>query len=98
MCQARISFPDPVRATGTVLCGDDDRLSRRPHDRTWHEAAQPYLGALQVGEDSDLPPGGRGRIADQTARFGMVLTLAMAEVQPRDVHACRNQGCDARWC
>ena len=60
----------PVVGALAVLDGDPDPLAGGPVDRTVGEAAEPDLGALQVGEDGDVAAGGVGRLAHLVERAG----------------------------
>ncbi|SKU68224.1 Uncharacterised protein [Mycobacteroides abscessus subsp. abscessus] len=50
------------------------------------ESAQPDLGALKIGEHADRPPGIIGCLAHPAVVLLVVSVLAVAEVQPCDVH------------
>ena len=70
-----------------VLDGDPDALAGRPLDRAVGEAAEPDLRALQVGQHGDVAAGGLGRPANLVEAAAVLGVLAVAEVQPGDVHA-----------
>jgi hypothetical protein len=70
-----------------VLDGDAYPLTGTPVGRAVGEAAQPDLRPLEVGEDGDVAVGrlcGLAHLAEAPAVLGV---LAVAEVQPGDVHA-----------
>ena len=55
------------------------------------EPAEPDLGALQIGEDAD-GASGRVRCGADTLVVGFVIgVVAVAEVEPRDVHSGLDQ-------
>ena len=82
----------PVVVAGDVLDGDPDPLAGRPLDRAVGEPAEPDLGALQVGQHGDVAPGQLGGPAHLAEAPAVLLVLAVAEVEPGDVHARVDEG------
>ncbi len=94
--EALVRGGDPVVGAGHVVDGDPHLLAGAPlqRARAGREPAQPDLRPLQVGEDPDgVALGVRGR-ADHVVHPLVVFTVAVAEVQPRDVHAGLDQLAD----
>ena len=74
-----------------VVDGDADGLAVGPEGRAVGEPAEPDLGALQVGEDADGAPGHVGCGADPLVVGLVIGVVAVAEVEPRDVHSGLDQ-------
>ena len=55
------------------------------------ERADAHLRAREILEDRDRPPGAARRLAHQARGLGVLVVGAVAEVQPRDVHAGLDQ-------
>ena len=68
------------------------RLADRQLDPTLPEAADSELGPLQVGDDSDRPPGGLFHDADRPVALGVLLVAAVGEVEAERVRTRFVQG------
>jgi hypothetical protein len=93
--EALVGGGDAVVRARHVVDGDPHLLAGAPLDRARREPPEADLGALQVGEDADRAPLGVGRVPDHVVDLLVVLARAVAEVQPRDVHACLHELPDA---
>ena len=92
----------PVVGALAVVDRDPHGFAVGPERGTGGEPAEPDLGALQVGEDADRMPGHIGGCADALVGGLVVGVVAVAEVEPRDVHPGLDQcpdrlvGCGGR--
>ena len=59
------------------------------------QAADAELGPLQVGQDADGPPGGVGGGPHMGIGVGVLVVVAVGEVEPGDVHPGADEGGDA---
>ena len=78
-----------------VVDGDAHGLALGPEGRARGEAAEADLGSLQVGEDADGTSGDVGGGADPLVVGLVIGVVAVAAVQPRDIHSGLDQGPDS---
>ena len=74
-----------------VVDGDADGFAVRPVGGPAGEPPEPDLGALQIGKDADRAPRHIGCRADPLVMGLVIGVLAVAEVEPRDIHAGLDQ-------
>src|SRR5918995_463732 len=85
--QARIRRADLLLVAGDVPSRDREAGAGDELDRALLEAGGADLRTLQVDEDADRPPRRVARRADVLVHPLVVGVVAVAEVQPGDVHA-----------
>ena len=81
----------PVVGALAVVDRDPHGLAVGPVRGTGGEPSEADLRALQVGEDADGAPGHVGGGADALVVGFVVGVVAVAEVEPRDVHSGLDQ-------
>ena len=84
----------PVVGAFAIIDGDADGFTVGPEGRAVGEPAEADLGALQVGEDADGASGHVGGGAYPLVVGLVIGVVAVAEVQPCDVHPGLDQGPD----
>ena len=89
--QDRVDFrmrqTDAAAVAGGGVEIQPKRLARCQIDPALPEAANPQLGALQVGDDGDRTPERRLDVADRAVTLGVLLVRAVGEVQAEGVRA-----------
>lgn len=85
---------DLAVALDAVLDGDGELVAAFKEYRTFGEAVEPDLRALEVDEDADAAAGLVGGLADAAVAFFVLQLGAVAEVESGDVHTGVDQGLD----
>ena len=76
---------------GNVLGGDDELIPRSEADRAAGEFPEADLRSLEVGENADATAGHVGAGPHAAVCHQVVGLVAMAHVEPGDVHAGGDQ-------
>ena len=90
-CEILVGGRHPVVSAFAVVDGDAHRLAVGPICGSPGEPPEPDLRTLQIGKDADRSPGDVGCRANPLVAGLVIRILAVAEIEPRHVHASLNQ-------
>src|SRR5690606_28906088 len=74
-----------------LLGRDGELIALMQMDRALVEGTEPDLRALQVDEHTDVPAGQRRSRPHPPVPLLVLFVAAVAQVEARDIHACRDQ-------